>query len=277
MPKVSYTASKGLVQESGSGFEVSGVAIQPDIETLGRQVVQVAVLDGSTNGGGIGDGSGADVNGLYFSFYDHTDKITVWFTVDGEGDADPVSQPSVDGTNRYIKVEVADGDAVAAVGGAAVSAIDEVSTVDAVDGGDGSFTIEGATPYEAAGEADNGNMDGAVTQTEAGSGASDSTFALETHGVSVLSLDNLDLFNAATAFTLADGAHVGAMKVITRDDTHNTDQTLTCTGYLANDTTLAPRTFTFGGDTDTDSRTVVLCWDGNGWVIMKLGAGVSVA
>ena len=276
MPKVNYTAAKGLYQDSGSGFSVAGVAIQPSVKSLGRQIVTVAALDDTTNGGELGNGTGADVNGLYFSVYDHTNKVTVWFT--SSDNTSPATVPSVEGTDIYVQVTVADADVIAANAAAAEVAIEAAcSALEVNDGaGDGSFIIEGATPYEAAGTADNGNMDGTVTQTAAGAG-DERTFALEPHGVSVLDLSSLASLEAATAFTLASGAHVGAFKVITRDDTENTDNTLTCTGFLANDTTLAARTFTFGGDTDTDSRTLVLCWDGNGWVIVKMGAGVSVA
>ncbi len=43
MPKVVYTAAKGLVQESGSGFSISGAQLQQASETLTNQLVEIVV------------------------------------------------------------------------------------------------------------------------------------------------------------------------------------------------------------------------------------------
>jgi len=282
MPKVNYTAAKGLYQDSGSGFEVTGVAIQPSIKTLGVQVVQVAVLDGAQDGS---DGSGSDMNGTYFSVYNANGKVTIWFT--SSDNADPATRPTVEDTIEYVMVEVVDATAVAAVAAAlevALEAADIGLTVndgadlDATAHADGSFAIEGSTPYEAAGTADNGNMTGAVTQSFAGAGDSES-FALETHGVSILDCTQLGEMEAATAYTLGAGSHVGAVKVITRSDTEGQNQTVTYTGYVsASDDGLASVTATFAYSADR-TMLLALVWDGNGWMVFGKapGAGVVVA
>lgn len=270
MPKVEYTKSKGLQQKNAAAadtdlFVVSGAAIQPSVVEIQRQLVTVADLNKS----------GAQLNGLNFVVFDSTQRNVVYFS--SSDNAAPATQPSL-GAAKYVKITVVDGDnkaqAVAKLETQLEAANSELEVNDAA--GDGSFFIEGALPYLAAGTASAGSLGTAVTQTNTGLGASKS-LALEPHGVSVLNLANLGSFEAAKVYTLGAGSHIGCQKTIVRVDTENTDQTLTCTGYLANDTTRAARTFTFGANDNATANTLILQWDGQGWVIVKSSAGMTIA
>ncbi len=261
MPKVVYSKSKGLRQSAGEGFEVSEVAIRPSYESKVRQLVTGADIDKT----------GAEINGKYFVYYNRTQKVVVWF----QAVTDAASQPSVPSADKFIKVAVADADAKADVVGKAKTAVDGAdSAVTLIDGADGTFKIEGNLPYAAAGTAHAGTLGTAVAQTAAGSGLN--TLAMETHGISVID-ENVSAYSAAQVYTLGSGAHIGAMKTIIRTTDDNTDVTVSvAAGYIANDTGAAARVFTFGEDTDTTARTLILNWDGSAWVIVKMSAGISI-
>jgi len=268
MPKVEYTKSKGLQQKKAAAsdtdlFVVSGAAIQPSVVEIQRQLVTVAD-PGKT---------GAQLNGLHFVVFDSAQKNIVYFS--STDNAAPATQPSL-GAAKYIKISVVDADnkaqAAAKLETQLEAANSELEVNDAA--GDGSFFIEGATPYLAAGTASAGSLGAAVTQTNTGKG-SQRSLALEPHGVSVLNLANLSSFEAALVYTLGDGPHIGCQKTIIRVDTDNTDQTVTCTGYKAADVDRGARTFTFGANADDDALALILQWDGQGWMIVKAAAGVT--
>jgi hypothetical protein len=269
MPKVEYSQSKGLIQKSSSAsdtdlFVVSGAAIQPSVTEVQRQLVTVAD-PGKT---------GAQLNGLHFVVFDSAQKNIVYFS--STDNAAPATQPSL-GAANYIKIEVVDADtnvqAAAKLETQLEAANSELEVNDAA--GDGSFKIEGATPYLAAGTATAGDLGIAVSQVNTGLGTSKSV-ALEPHGVTILDLANEAQFEGRLVFTLAAGSHIGCQKTIIRKDSDNTDNTLTLTGYIANDTGRAARTFTFGGDPDDTAKSLILQWDGTGWVIIKMSAGISI-
>ncbi len=265
MPKVVYSKSKGLRQSTGEGFEVSEVAIRPSYESKIRQLVSGADVNKT----------GAQINGLYFIYYNKTQKVVVWFK--STDNASPASAPSVPSAHKFIQVDVVDATAKAVVVDNLKTAVDAAdSTVTVIDTGAGVFKIEGNLPYAASGTASAGTLGTDVTQTVAGSGLN--TLACETHGITVLEEDLTNYAAASAAYTLASGAHIGALKQIIRTGDHNTDMTLSvASGYIANDTTMAARTFTFGGDDDNTGKSLVLSWDGSGWVIVKMAAGVAVA
>jgi hypothetical protein len=270
MPKVEYTKSKGLQQKKAAAadtdlFVVSGAAIQPSVVEIQRQLVTVADPNKT----------GAQLNGLHFVVFDSTQRNVVYFS--SSDNADPATQPSL-GAAKYVKITVVDGDSKAQAAAKLETQLEaansELEVNDAAN--NGSFLIEGATPYLAAGTASAGSLGAAVTQTNTGLGAQRS-LVLEPHGVSVLNLANLDTFEAPLVYTLGSGPHIGCQKTIIRVDNVDTDQNVTCTGYIANDTGRGARTFTFGADADTTANTLILQWDGLGWVIVKSSAGMTIA
>ena len=267
MPKVEYTKSKGLQQKNAAAadtdlFVVSGAAIQPSVVEIQRQLVTFADLNKT----------GAQLNGLNFVVFDSTQRNVVYFS--SSDNAAPATQPSL-GAAKYVKITVVDGDNKAqSVAKLATQLEAANSELEVNAAGDGSFKVEGALPYLAAGTASAGSLGTAVTQTNTGLGASKS-LALEPHGVSVLNLANLGSFEAAKVYTLGAGPHIGCQKTIIRVDTDDTDQTVTCTGYKAADVDRGARTFTFGANNNDDALSLILQWDGQGWMIVKAAAGVT--
>ncbi len=264
MPKVEYTVAKGLFQSSGSGFEVTGADMRPSLETKQRQKVTVAD-PGLT---------GANINGKYFEVYNYTGRVVVWYT--STDNASPATQPSL-GQATYVKIEVVDADAKNTGVAVKTETQLEAASVGLVvnDGaGDGSFIIEGDLPYAAAGTASAGTIGSAVTQVIAGSG--NNTLACETFGITVIAEDTT-AYEAIQIYSLGSGAHVGQQKTVIRTTDDNGDITLSVgAGYILNDTGAGTRVFTFGDNTDTTARTLVLNWDGSAWVIVKMSAGISI-
>jgi len=266
MPKVEYTTTKGLVQTSGTGFSVDAAAIQPSLESKSRQLITVADIAKT----------GAQINGLYFICYNSSAQVVIWFS--SSDNAAPATQPSAGsgGAITYVKITVVDADADTVV----ISKMEtqlEAASVGLVANdaaADGSCLIEGDLPYATAGTASAGTLGTAVTQTTVGAGLS--TLACQGFGVTNITED-ISSMETAQVYTLPAGAYAGVTKTIIRSSQDDVAVTLTCNGYVVNDTGRGARTFTFGNNTDTTAKSLFLCWDGDGWIIVKMCAGVTVA
>ena len=201
MPKVIYTAAKGLVQHSGTGFEVSDAPIK----SYQSHGVFLSNIDRLTTATGS---TGAHLNddGSHFLFGDSGRKYVVWFK---SSDAStPATQPALGAAYTYIEVTVANANNAATVAGLIKTAVEAVSSEVTVTVDSNGFDLEGNTPYApiiplsvSSGLVSN------TTVTAVVEGAGNSTFALNPWGHNHLDqvVATIDYNNAGatTSYTLS--------------------------------------------------------------------------
>ena len=235
MPKVEYSATKGLIQTSGSGFQLSTDSIQPSVETLTNQHVDLTITRGTTSmtAGSVWD------NG-YILLYGKSTEYVVWFNLDTVLTVTTGAQPNVTknplaSSQAFLEVKPS-GDSDAALSAALETAINTTSDLLAYADTNTVFEIVGATPYKNCASASRGSLSAdevtALAQTTTGSGNSSLALSLERE-VSILKQCNPNLSitdkggsaepmniakaigqnGTATPYTLAAG-HEGQRKLI---------------------------------------------------------------
>ena len=264
MPKVVVSKSKGLVQQTGEGFELQDVALKPSIETCVHSSTTFLAVDDVND----------SLDGLYFDISSTTDSYRVWFDVDNSGTAAPAS-----GGRTLVEVTtLATGDGAAAVAGkleTAIEAINGGNDFEVDDGsGNGNFTIYGIVPGK--------------TLTAASAGTSGFTLVDDSRGSgqAALSLDKMvSVIQAPAAaggngviaadgtagklgkYTLADGTYTGQRKLIIRDDAVNVAVNLNVSkGHNDDGSDVVNEDVVFVASTDKDMPRIFNCvWTGAGW------------
>lgn len=291
MPKVVYTAAKGLVQESGSGFEVGGASIVPSTVSHGTFSIDIDTLDA---------GSGAtaanlNTDGAFFILSDDQRSVVFYFTDSDE--ATPASQPSltdiraaytgpIDG---YRAIETSTVTSAADVIGLVETAVEaEFSLFDLIDNTDATFSIEGESPFAPIRAFNKGNLSGTtVTTNNAGLGTSKS-YTLVPYGLHFIDADGLDQLDTEDPYVLSDGTirgqEVTVIMSLDNGETHTMDgkiQKTAATGdvgaaaVVGGLTGQGGTTATFTG-VSSNVASLMLQWDGIQWLI-KGGHSVDVA
>ena len=117
MPKVTFSNSRGILQEAGTGFQVNDAPILEEIEAVADSAIFTVTVNAS------GD-TGSDLNNKYFYIADASNNQSyVWFNVAAAGvDPDPD-----DGDTTGVEVTIAEGVADTVVATAVASAIDDLT------------------------------------------------------------------------------------------------------------------------------------------------------
>ena len=279
MPKVVYTAAKGLIQTSGSGFEISDAAIN-QTKTFGHFLSNVDILQGTS--GNTGDDLNTD--GAYFNIGDSTLKYLVWITASDA--TTPATQPS--GTPPYdvaIEVSVLAADTAAQVAAKVKTAVEAVtSEIEITVDGNG-FDAEGTGPYEPTIQLSVPSIltgSNVTNQITGSAGNSDKSVALNPFGHNHIDQDKGSIdYNlaAASAFTLADGSFYG-QRVTISANLDDSDE-VTVSGKIAVSATGAydaAGVLTFTG-ADTKVCFADLMWNqtssGGVWLPLKLQEAAS--
>ena len=269
MPKVIVQGSKGLYQQSGSGFSFADNQVEPSLETLTNQHI-----DMTFSVGGTAPADNTEWMNGYFLLYSSTAEYVVWFNMDTVATSSNGAQPTV--TSKYgypqvfIEVEPA-GATIDNVCDALETALSATGVpFKAYNDGSGVMEIVGDTPYANLQSADIGSFSSTVitagpTQTSTGSGSGTKAIALDKE-ITVISPCNPDAAvvdtgsdgaavhiaaggKATGEFTLADGTFVGQKKkiiipmghvmpvLVKIDNLANPDQDATSTGETLTSTT----------------------------------------
>jgi hypothetical protein len=286
MPKVEYTPSRGLVQSSGSTFEVGKGQLKLSSETLTNAHIDIVVDVGTTAV------SESDWNQKYIAISGPTRKYVLWVDVDSS-----TTQPTVPGGDVYIEVAISAADTATTVGAAIESAIDGNALMAAdftVYHNAGTLEIIGAKPFamkEAASHSFTSAEAVLTTFSTVTSGSGNNSKVLSAdYELSIIDMDgdydaalvaaDADVLAAigATAgeWTLADGTYIGQRKTIMRkpDDTlGSTDGIIVTVGKMYDKSydAINSTNLTFlGGAAVLDL--VELIWVGNGWALLSGGA-----
>ena len=218
MPKVVVSKSKGLVQQTGEGFELEDVSLKPSTETISPQLVALTVTAENAN---------VSLGGKYFDLSSTTQNYRFWFDTDN-GSTAPAS-----GGRLLVEIDIAAAAAVATVGDAVEAALEAVNggaDFEALDANNnGTILIGGRLIGQSLNAADAGTSGFTVAKEQRGSGQL--ALSLD-RKISVLALDPTDVENAAgedlstlitegvpDQFTLADGTYIGQEKLIIRQKT----------------------------------------------------------
>jgi hypothetical protein len=265
MPKVVVSKSKGLIQQTGEGFELEDVSLKPSIETCVHSSTTIlAVAD-------VGD----SLDGLYFDISSTTASYRVWFDVDNSGTA----APAAEGRTLIEVTTLATDDAAAAVAGKLETAIEAINGGDDFEvddsAADGNFTIYGKVPGKTSTAASAGTSGFTLVNDSRGSGQT--ALSLDKM-VSVIQAPALGEGNAAmivdgqaanlNKYTLADGTYVGQRKLIIRDDLMDVAVNVAVAKGHDDDggELMAPEDVVFVASTSgAMPRILNLVWSGLGW------------
>jgi len=277
MPKVVYTASKGLVQESGSGFSVSGAQIQQASETLTNQLVDLVVAQAAA------PAAQDDLwDGGYFLLYGAETEYVLYFTITGEPHIVPSVVKSSKAKNQSkVEVEIAAAATDADIATAIETAVEALSEFTAYRS-TATLEIVGATPYAACDSAAAGTLSTELTgptQTTTGSGSSTKALSLNTLVSIIQPCDanaaiaaddaNVEAALAETGggspYTLADGTFVGQRKIILTPNAHvnGVDITINKLLDLTHDGIVATDTVTTAA---AQTNFMNLIWSGESWI-----------
>ena len=276
MPKVVVSKSKGLVQQTGEGFELEDVSLKPSTETCSPQLVALTVTAEDAN---------ATLGGKYFDLSSTTQNYRFYFDVDNNSTA-PAS-----GGRLLVEIDVSAGDNVATVGDAVEAALEGVNAgadFEALDdNSSGTILIGGRLFGQSLNAADAGTSGFTVVDEQRGSGQK--ALSLD-RKVSVLALDPKDIENdagedlttllgegVAHDCTLADGTYIGQEKIIIRQKTTTESDPMEVAitnGYEEAVTDVGARTATFVANA-VKPGILHLIWLGNGW--LQMSAGLSAA
>ena len=267
MPQVKIENTKGLYQQTGTGFEFVDEQAKPAIETCSYSVVNIACV--------------ADVDdsldGKYFDISSSQAHFRVWFDVDDSGTSAPSAIDSSGRTRTLVEITgVTTG----------MSAVNVAAEIE-----DDLTTIGGMVSDDAAAD---GNimfqMYGAPGALLAAPDAGTSGFTLtSSDGAGQLALTpkkRVSIIEAPTAlggntttvptssYTLAGGSWVGQEKLIVRNDVINVDLTVEIATINIDDSSGIDATATavFPADTstadgeDASARVLDLIWIGDRWL-----------
>ena len=286
MPKVEYTPSKGLVQSSGSTFEVGKGQLKLSSETLTNAQIDIVVDVGTTAV------SESAWNQKYIAISGPTRKYVLWVDVDSS-----TTQPSVSGGDVYIEVAIAAADTAATVAAAIESAIDGNALMAAdftVVRDTATLEIVGAKPFAMKEAASHSFTSAEAVLTTfdtitSGSGNNSKVLSAD-YELSIIDMAG-DYSVGSTAsdagveaaigvtageWTLADGTYIGQRKTIMRKpaDTLAAGEAIIVTVAKLYDKsydaigTNVDLTFS-GGAAILDL--VELIWVGNGWALLSGG------
>ena len=280
MPKVIVQGSKGLFQQSGTGFAFTDNQVEPSVETLTNQLIDLTLL---VSGNAVDE---TNWGGKYISLFGQSVQHVFWFDIDSGS-----SQPSVSGANiKYHEVDLAAGAAVGAVETALAAKIEATNEFSVYSNAAGVYEIVGKTPY-ASGGAPSTNLAGgivtALALTNAGSGSATKALSLSTE-VSTINPCDPNLAIGATdagvltalgetgssgAYTLADGTFVGQRKlIIVPEDIAATALELDITVSNLYDLSLDAQNNDTLVTKDNVASIIDLLWIGSGWVMRDVVA-----
>lgn len=264
MPKVVVSKSKGLIQQTGEGFELEDVSLKPSIETCVHAATTfLAVAD-------VND----SLDGLYFDISSTTASYRVWFDVDDSGTA----APAAEGRTLIEVTTLATGDTAIAVAGKLETAIEAINggadfEVD-ISAGDANFTIYGIVPGKTASAAAAGTSGFTLVASSRGSGQA--ALSLDKM-VSVIQIPASAAGNAVIAadgaggslgkYTLAAGTYVGQRKIVIRDDANDAAVNLNVTdGHDDDGGAVTTEDVVFIASTGQAMPRIFNCiWTGKGW------------
>lgn len=245
MPKVKVQGTKGLFQESGTGFAFVDNQVEPSVETLTNQLVDLTLSVGTVT---PGDDT-AWMNG-YFLLYSSTAEYVVWFNMDSVSSSSNGAQPTVPSNGypqKFIEVEPA-GATIDEVCDAVETALSASGVpFKAYNDGSGIMEIVGDTPYANVKAASAGSLPSTIitiAQTTTGSGSGTKAIALDKE-ITVIDQCNPDasiadqagqtpandvvdacgLLTTDSPFTLADGTFIGQKKTIILNPSLDAHQT----------------------------------------------------
>jgi len=293
MPKVVYTATKGLYQESGSGFEVGGTSIIPTQTSMATYCID---FDGFNQGGtGSGTAAGNNTDGAFFVLSDRLQTKVFWFTDSAE--STPATQPTAAAVaaagftgqiDAYVTIETnsvtSANDVVDLIKTAVNAALGGTMT----DNSDGTASYDAEAPYVPKAAAHVGNMEtSAITVNNAGLGSHNS-YTLNAYGVNYIDMDGLDQMTGEDAYILPDGSDRGQEVTIIMSLDNSETHTMTgkiqktavsgdvgAAAVVGGLTGQGGTTATFTGVT-SNVASLVCMWDGIQWII-KGGYSVAVA
>ena len=277
MPKVGVSNSKGLVQEAGSGFELSDSHVKPASETI---LNASTIFDCTTVDADVG----GTAHGLYFDISSTDTLYRVYFDTAGDGSGEPDDLAG----RTAVMADVSGG-------GATNTAINRAGAIATALGALGDFAADATsaaglctvfvlTPGALAesfdaGTSGDGGVLGAVVATET-DGSGQAALTVDKR-VSVLGQTAANTGDAELTgnvqVTLGAGAYAGQEKVILLDGVGTENQTVTLTGYTsAADNGLAALTATFT-HANNEACNIHLLWDGAGWAALSINGNVAVA
>jgi|11BtaG_2_1085332.scaffolds.fasta_scaffold21023_2 hypothetical protein len=279
MPKVVVSKSKGLVQQTGVGFELKDLSLKPATETCSPQLLALTVTAENAN---------TTLNGKFFDLSSTTADYRFYFHTVGAVDTPPAEEG-----RELVSISIADDGNIAAVGDAVESAIEAVNAgadFEALDAdNDGTILIGGIVIGQSLQAASAGTSGFTVVKEQRGSGQV--ALSLDKK-ISILALDPQDIEDAASeelttllgqgvgdSFTLANGTYIGQEKVIIRQKTGTETDDISvviATGYEEAGGNLAQRTATFKA-TAAKPGILPLIWVGNGWLPMSAGLSAHAA
>lgn len=282
MPKVVYTATKGLVQSTGSGFEVSGVDLKQSRIECGVYLFHhaaIAVASGTTV-------SHLNDEGAYIIIADHLQKYVVWFQ--GTDSTSPATQPALGTSYQYVLVSAVkatvQGDIPALIKAALESATTHLLVTDKTSG---AFIVEGKSPFAPLVSASVNAINSVISEVDPGLGTH-ASFTLNAFGSVLLSRPN-DVgsgqkihaqANQADTYVLPDGSYVG--QEVTIIGNIEGGDTVRVTGKMfktADDVRKTAAVATLTG-TDTKFSMVRLVWaqgsTGTAWAAID-PTGVAIA
>lgn len=276
MPKVVISNSKGLVQQSGSGFELSDSHVKPASETC-RHASQLLTFSGPDVDGAI--------NGTYFDISSVDVNYRVYFDIAGDESAEPEDLAGRTAVMADLSGAVDTDAASAAEQAEAVeAALDALDFISDDTAADGTLDVFCDTPgalkgdFDAGTTAEAGHETAATCTTTDGSGQLALTVDKRVSVIGQTAATGLNAeITGQNAFTLANGAYAGQEKVILLDGIGTEAHTVTLTGYTsAGDNGLGALTMTLTHAANTACNAHLL-WDGAGWVLLASNGGVAVA
>ena len=290
MPKVVYTAAKGLYQESGSGFEVGGAPAYPSTISYGTLNASLdAFSAGTATPAGLNDG------GLFFIISDMSQTKAYYFT---DGDATtPATAPSQatviaaygSAVDAIVEVDITttNGDSNNNNVGPLVKTVVEANTTNILVTSSGAAVkIEGTVPFAAAADPHVGNMSSSTwTVVNSGLGSAE-TYALNPYGLNYIDETGDPTANIGSgvidAYTLEDGSVMGQEVVIIANSDAVNDSILitgkiqiSTAGATGGASGIAGKTATVTGIA-SNTPSLKLMWEGSQWLVLG-GHSITVA
>ena len=278
MPKVVVSNSKGLYQESGTGFELSDSHVKPAIETV-KHATHVLQFTGPD--------VAAAIDGQYFDISSTTENYRLWFDHNNDGAGGDSEPASAGRTLVPINISAAGGTASdvaqATAVAAALNGISAGAVFQADETGNLAGTSEGqVTVYtKVAGESlasfsagTTASPTAASCTTADGSGQAAVTVDKRVTIIAAPSPGANDVAITAIAdLTLANGAYAGQEKVLIFQGANGetVDVTTTLSYLTATDASPAANKVVLTATTDSACN-ITLLWDGAAWATLHSNA-----
>lgn len=256
MPKVVVSKSKGLVQQTGEGFELQDVILKPGVETLGAGVTEIVAV-ASTLG---------SLDAKFFDISSTAKNFRVYFDVDTSGNV-----PAADG-RVLVEVDLGAGTVADTVVASAIE-----TALEAADGGDDFEVVVTGAKLEIACKGE-GSRKSPFSAGDSGFTLNSETVGLTTATLSKKIIICNNVVEGLSAdgeaahlaeYSLPVGEYAGQEVILLRTDNNAGNVEVNATFHTEDMTHAADKALFVNGS--TKPRVLHCIWSGTAWIPMSAG------